>query len=291
MSLSILISERAQIEKEILSLSKKIADCNKKSANALKKENSVSSSIKPSTSPSMIHLKLRQIESCKRDRASADAKAAEYSQKLARLQGNLNSKNRQIQKAQIEEQQKAQKSLQDMYDGCITDLERKFSRTLLTPMAIRGIMPSDKRGNYDVFISHASEDKKEFVDELVSELRALGVNVWYDTSEVKWGHSIRERIDDGLKKSLYGIVILSPDYIAEHKYWTKAELDGLFQKDSVQSNRLLPIWYKLSYEDVASYSPILASRKGIEAKYFTPAGIAYEFKKLLDEMKQKSVLS
>lgn len=71
----------------------------------------------------------------------------------------------------------------------------------------------------------------------------------------------------------------------------KAELDGLFQKDSVQSNRLLPIWYKLSYEDVASYSPILASRKGIEAKYFTPAGIAYEFKKLLDEMKQKSVLS
>lgn len=291
MSLSILISERAQIEKEILSLSKKIADCNKKSANALKKENSVSSSIKPSTSPSMIHLKLRQIESCKRDRASADAKAAEYSQKLARLQGNLNSKNRQIQKAQIEEQQKAQKSLQDMYDGCITDLERKFSRTLLTPMAIRGIMPSDKRGNYDVFISHASEDKKEFVDELVSELRALGVNVWYDTSEVKWGHSIRERIDDGLKKSLYGIVILSPDYIAEHKYWTKAELDGLFQKDSVQSNRLLPIWYKLSYEDVASYSPILASRKGIEAKYFTPADIAYEFKKLLDEMKQKSVLS
>lgn len=285
------MSERAQIEKKILSLRKKIADCNKKSANALKKENSVSSSIKPSTSPSMVRSKLRQIESCKRDRASANAKAAEYLQKVARLQENLNSKNRQIQKAQIEEQQKAQRSLKEVYDDRITDLKRQFSGTLITPMAIRGIMLSDKRETYDVFISHASEDKEEFVDELVSELRALGVNVWYDTSEVKWGHSIRERIDDGLKKSLYGIVILSPDYIAERKYWTKVELDGLFQKDSVQSNRLLPIWYKLSYEDVASYSPILASRKGIEAKYFTPAGIAYEFKKLLDEMKQESVLS
>ena len=291
MSLSTLMSERTQIEKEILSLSNKIADCNKKSADALKKENSISSSIKPSTSPSMVHSKLRQIESCKRDRASADTKAAEYLQKIARLQEKLNSKSRQIQKAQIEEQQKAQRLLQDVYDGRITGLERQFSKTLITPRAIYRVMPAEKEETYDVFISHASEDKEEFVDGLVSELRALDVNVWYDTSEVKWGHSIRERIDDGLKKSLYGIVILSPDYIAERKYWTKAELDGLFQKDLVQSNRLLPIWYKLSYEDVASYSPILASRKGIEAKYFTPAGIAYEFKKLLDEMKQESVLS
>ena len=156
---------------------------------------------------------------------------------------------------------------------------------------INDMLPDGRDEIYDVFISHASEDKKEFVDKLVEELKALGIKVWYDTSAIKWGYSIREMVDDGLKKSLYGIVVLSPDYIAERKYWTKTELDGLFQKDSNLGNRLLPIWYKLSYEDVVAYSPILASRKGIEAKSITPSDIAHQFKELLDEMKKESTLS
>ena len=43
---------------------------------------------------------------------------------------------------------------------------------------------------YDVFVSHAWEDKEEFVDEFVDELRKLGVKVWSDTSEIKWGDSM-----------------------------------------------------------------------------------------------------
>ena len=42
---------------------------------------------------------------------------------------------------------------------------------------------------------------------------------------------MRARIDEGLRKSKFGVVILSPNYIAENKYWTKAELDGLFQME------------------------------------------------------------
>ena len=68
---------------------------------------------------------------------------------------------------------------------------------------------------YDVFVSHAWEDKEEFVDEFVDELRKLGVKVWYDTSEIKWGDSMRARIDDGLKKSRFGVAVLSPDYIKD----------------------------------------------------------------------------
>ena len=103
---------------------------------------------------------------------------------------------------------------------------------------------------YDVFISHAWEDKSEFVDDFVNELRKFGVKVWYDTSEIKWGDSMRSRIDDGLKKSKFGVAILSPDYIKDGKYWTKAELDGLFQLESINGKTLLPVWHKLTKKDI-----------------------------------------
>ena len=63
---------------------------------------------------------------------------------------------------------------------------------------------------YDVFVSHAWEDKEDFVEEFVQELRNLGIKVWYDTSRIKWGDSMRVKIDDGLKKSRFGVAVLSP---------------------------------------------------------------------------------
>ena len=57
------------------------------------------------------------------------------------------------------------------------------------------------------------------------QLKKQGLKVWYDTNKLKWGDSMREKIDKGLAKSRYGVVVLSPNYIAEHKYWTKAELN------------------------------------------------------------------
>ena len=87
---------------------------------------------------------------------------------------------------------------------------------------------------YDVFVSHAWEDKESFADEFVKELNKLNLRVWYDTSQIKWGDSMRAKIDEGLKKSKFGVVVLSPDYIKEGKYWTKAELDGLFQLEERQ---------------------------------------------------------
>ena len=37
-----------------------------------------------------------------------------------------------------------------------------------------------KVDNWDLFISHASEDKAAFVAPLASALSAFGVHVWYD---------------------------------------------------------------------------------------------------------------
>ena len=95
---------------------------------------------------------------------------------------------------------------------------------------------------------------------------------------------MRQRIDDGLRKSRFGIVVLSPNYIADGKYWTKAELDGIFQLESVNGKMLLPIWHGLSKKQVMEYSPIIASKKAMTTANMTPQEIAEEMKMLLNPM-------
>ena len=66
---------------------------------------------------------------------------------------------------------------------------------------------------YDVFISHASEDKADFVDAFVAALEARGLKVWYDKLSLVWGGSVRQQIDSGLANSRFGVVVLSPAFV------------------------------------------------------------------------------
>lgn len=105
---------------------------------------------------------------------------------------------------------------------------------------------------FDVFISHASEDKDNIARELASILIQLGLNVWYDEYTLEIGDSIRRRIDDGLKKSKYGVLILSKHFFKKH--WTQKELDGLM----ALNKKILPVWHNIDHKDVANFSPMLA---------------------------------
>lgn len=142
---------------------------------------------------------------------------------------------------------------------------------------------------YDVFVSHAWEDKESFVDEFVTCLKKLDLKVWYDKDQISWGDSMRKRIDEGLKKSTFGVAVLTPNYIAEGKYWTKAELDGLFQLESINGKTLLPIWHNLTKKEVMEYSPIIASKLAMNTAVSTPQEIAIELKKIIDQTSMKEV--
>lgn len=83
--------------------------------------------------------------------------------------------------------------------------------------------------SYDVFVSHASEDKDEFVRDFVKCLQENGLNVWYDEFTLRVGDSLRRSIDSGLKNSRYGIVVLSEAFF--NKEWPQRELDGLFARE------------------------------------------------------------
>jgi len=118
--------------------------------------------------------------------------------------------------------------------------------------------------SYDVFISHASEDKDRFVRPLAEALRNRGVTVWYDEWELEVGDSLVEKINDGLSRARYGVVVLSPGFFSRN--WPKAELDSLAAQELREGRRsLLPIWLDLGADEIASYAPLLLARVALLA--------------------------
>lgn len=94
---------------------------------------------------------------------------------------------------------------------------------------------------YDAFISHASEDATGIVEPLVESLLAHGVKVWYSKHQLKWGDSITDRINDGLKKCRYVIVVLSPAFM--NKSWPKREMNAALEKEADTGVvRVLPLF-------------------------------------------------
>jgi hypothetical protein len=120
-------------------------------------------------------------------------------------------------------------------------------------------------GTYDFFISHASEDKEAIARPLYEALKARGLAVWFDEAELTLGDSLRRKIDDGLARCRYGIVILSPRFL--EKEWPQRELDGLVARETASGQKaLLPVWHDLDKQTLLRYSPVLADRLAADTR-------------------------
>lgn len=117
--------------------------------------------------------------------------------------------------------------------------------------------------DWDVFISHAWEDKETFARPLAKALIARGLNVWFDEFTLTVGDSLRRKIDEGLAHSKYGIVILSPSFFA--KEWPQKELDALVTRESGGTKVILPVWHRITAEQIGKYSPLLADRVAVSS--------------------------
>lgn len=114
----------------------------------------------------------------------------------------------------------------------------------------------------NLFISHATEDKADFVRPLAEVLKKR-FSVWYDEYKLVVGTSLLEEISKGLAAADYGIVVLSPHFFA--KKWPQQELNGLFALEEKDRKVILPIWKDITQPDVRKYSPILADRVAVMA--------------------------
>ncbi|TXE13824.1 toll/interleukin-1 receptor domain-containing protein [Seonamhaeicola algicola] len=140
-----------------------------------------------------------------------------------------------------------------------------------------------KENKYDFFISHASEDKPEFVRPLAEELTNRGYNIWYDEFSLGLGDSLVEGISKGIKNSLYGIIILSKNFFK--KSWTKKELEALLNKEIILNETLiLPVWLDVTPKEVYNFSPLLVDKLAVSVK---PS----ELSKVINSIEKKTGIS
>lgn len=258
----------SRLQREIERLQRDLANVAKDEASKTKRIAQIQKSITKNTSQSLLQSKLRDIEQQQDQIVRLQGKRADINKKIADKTSKLYDSQQKFSDAQAKEQQRmsdsfkrAEQKRRDELIGEIASLRSEF--TQIPPVSVGD--KSDKV--YDAFISHAFEDKEEIVRSLAEALQERGVSVWYDEFELKVGDSLRRSIDKGLIKSRFGIVVLSPAFFA--KNWTQYELDGLVAKEMVGGKVILPIWHKISKDEVMSYSPSLADKLALSTSLYT----------------------
>ena len=140
------------------------------------------------------------------------------------------------------------------------------------------IAARERHEQWDVFISHASEDKETIARPLADAFILKGLKVWYDEFSLSVGDSLRQSIDRGLLHSRYGVVILSPHFFEKH--WPLQELNGLATREVGGKKVILPVWHEVDFDEVRQYSPTLADKLAVRSKH----GLEHVVEKLLDAM-------
>ncbi len=268
MLISSIQSSIASTQRDIRRLQKWHSDKSRDVASKLKRIADLSGSLSQPSSASSAQYKLHQIQSLEKDvaRLQSDmtllnADIAKKTEKLQKNQSDLTKEQQRKQNTALKALERRQTAYCARQAGIITDARARVTEA-----------PSLVTDEYDVFISHASEDKNDLVRPLADELVTLGLKVWYDEFRLKVGDSLRGSIDAGLAKSHFGIVVLSPSFFAMN--WPQYELDGLVQRETDGGKIILPLWHKVSKDQVLKYSPSLADKLALNTTMFTIAELA-----------------
>jgi hypothetical protein len=110
----------------------------------------------------------------------------------------------------------------------------------------------------DIFISHAHEDKRDYVYPLVEELQNSAISYWLDEIEIGWGHTIIRKVGEGLISSKFVLVLLTNTFL--EKKWTQIELETALTTE-VNTGELvvLPVMVAME-EDVFRRFPLMRSK-------------------------------
>ena len=253
--------ELARLHGDVAKESKKLADTSAKAAKARASATQARSETTARSKAREAEREEQKALQAQKKRASLETKIAQKTTELGKLDSRLADREA---KALREIEAEAQRRSQLSHRGVLEELQS---------VASSGETGHTAR-SYDFFISHATLDKEKVARPLAELLRGRGNKVWIDEQEIRVGDSIREKIDQGLAQSTYGIVILSKPFL-EGRPWTERELNGLFVREEQAGEvRVLPIWHEVSKEEVAAYSPILADKHALKTADYTLEQIA-----------------
>lgn len=263
MSISTISNNIARTQKELADIVHKISLETKKETTYSNRISQITRSITKNTSESMLKSKQGEIQRKQNDIAKVHVKKAtlakneaDKTKKLLKLKQDLTKEGEKERKKLLDlekKQQREQMAFQQKLQN-----EIKQTAVIQASHTNKPINQSLLNEEYDLFISHASEDKDEFVRPLAETLENLGVRVWYDEFTLKVGDSLRKSIDHGLVRSRFGTVIISSSFCS--KNWTQYELDSMVAREMNGHKMILPIWHKVTKNDVINFSPSLADK-------------------------------
>lgn len=134
---------------------------------------------------------------------------------------------------------------------------------------------------YDVFLSHASEDKDDIARPLALALQRRGLKVWFDEFELRIGDNLIAKLNAGINSSRFGILVLSKNFFG--KNWTEYELNTLESMAVTEEYILFPIWHNISVEELRAYRASLANIIARSTATYTIEEIAIEIHEIIRE--------
>jgi len=292
MSISSLQSNIQRAHSDIASLSSKLSDLTRKLADKSGRLADAQSAASRATSASTQQSKLREaasllrdIADIEKDRANVEKQTGDKKRDLHRYEQDLAKEQERETKKQIDEEKRRMREREESDKRRMREME-EYQRSLDQELSARRShqpfvgtaafsvtpTPETEVKKYDLFISHASEDKDDFVRPLAAALSGLGLEVWYDETTLKLGDSLRQSIDKGLTNSRFGVVVLSTDFFA--KNWPQYELNGMVAREMNGVKVILPIWHKVTKDEVLSNSPTLADKVALNSSMYSIAEIA-----------------
>lgn len=297
MSISTITSSINRLQKEVADLYHKISLETKKESECGNKIGQVERSITKNTNVTTLKSKSAEIQRKQAEIAKIQVKKAGLHRKLSDSEGKLLKFKQDLLKEE-EKERKKQAAIYDRERKKIAALEKKQQREQLayqrqlqaeikqTANMVTSVENTVNTSSlessdveFDLFISHASEDKDEFVRPLAETLENIGVKVWYDEFTLKVGDSLRKSIDQGLVKSRFGTVILSSAFCA--KNWTQYELDSMVAREMNGHKMILPIWHKITKDEVMNFSPALADKVALNTSLQSIEEIAGELAEVI----------
>lgn len=253
--------QAVSLRKDISGHSKTVADKRKKAADA-------QSAASRSRSDATIRSKLREAETAtnaantaERRRADAEKKLADVEKKVADLQTRYEKEQRTESERSLNAIRKASATASSQFGS--------FSRAQAPVVWQPRVSPELT----DIFLSHASEDKDEIARPLREALEDRGLTVWFDELKIKVGHSIRQGDREGhrgrqvrCRHPLTELLCETVDAGRTRRPFTK----------KIDSGRsvILPIWHRVTKDEVASQSPLLAGLLALNSATMTLSEIA-----------------
>jgi len=114
---------------------------------------------------------------------------------------------------------------------------------------------------YDIFLSHYSGDDA-LARSLERALTAAGISVWYDGAEIKLGDSILAKMQEGIQRSRYGLILFTPGFLSSTSGFRWGEVEA-YLAEQLASGRtnLLPLVAGVDHEAFQRKMPLLKSRR------------------------------